>query len=107
MILINLFYLSHALLFLLYYDLTICVDGLSSNNLKNGTHLLNVFISLLFSSMLVHGTAPAGLLLSTLVLLIKNKRGNKCDSNNYRAIAISSLLGKLFDIIILKEQFNY
>ena len=39
-----------------------------------------------------------------MVPLIKNKRGNKCDSNNYRAIAISSLLGKLFDIIILKEQ---
>ena len=29
-----------------------CVDGLSSNNLKNGTHLRNVYISLLFSSML-------------------------------------------------------
>ena len=39
--------------------------------------------------MLVHGTAPAGLLLSTLVPLIENKRGSKCDSNNYRAIAIS------------------
>ena len=83
-----------------------CVDGLSSDNFKNGTHLLNVYISLLFSSMLVHGTAPAGLLLSTLVPLIKNKRGNKCNSNNYRAIAISSLLGKLFDIIILKEQYT-
>ena len=81
-----------------------CIDGLSSDNFKNGTHLLNVYISLLFSSMLVHGTAPAGLLLSTLVPLIKNKRGNNCNSNNYRAIAISSLLGKLFDIIILKEQ---
>ena len=81
-----------------------CIDGLSSDNFKNDTHLLNVYISLLFSSMLVHGTAPAGRLLSTLVPLIKNKRGNKCDSNNYRAIAISSLLGKLFDIIILKEQ---
>ena len=48
-----------------------CINGLSSNNLKNGTHLLNIYISLLFSSMLVHGTAPAGLLLSTLVELIK------------------------------------
>ena len=56
--------------------------------------------------MLVHGTAPAGLLLSTLVPLIKNKRRNKCDSNSYRAIAIGSLLGKLFDIIILKEQYT-
>ena len=54
--------------------------------------------------MLSHGTAPAGLLLSTMVPLIKNKRGNKCDSNNYRAIAISSLLGKLFDTILLKLQ---
>ena len=80
------------------------VRGLSSNNFKNGSHLLSVYISLLFSSMLVQGTTPAGLLLSTFVPLIKNKRGNKCDSNNYRAIAISSLLEKLFDIIILKEQ---
>ena len=36
----------------------------------------------------------------------KNKRGNKSDSNNYRQIAISSLLGKLFDIIILEEQHH-
>ena len=50
--------------------------------------------------MLSHGTAPAGLLLSTLVPLNKNKRGNKCDSKNYRAIAISSIIGKLFDSFI-------
>ena len=41
-------------------------EGLSSDNFKNGTHLLNVYISLLFSTMLSHGTAPVGLLLSTL-----------------------------------------
>ena len=60
----------------------------------------------MFSSILVRGTAPAGLLLFILVPLIKNKRGNKCHSNNYRAIAIRSLLGKLFDIIILKELYT-
>ena len=49
------------------------IDGLSSDNFKNDTHLLSVYISLLFSSMLIHGTAPAGLLLSALVPLIKNK----------------------------------
>ena len=47
---------------------------------------------------------PGGLLLSTLVAIPKNKRGNKTDSNNYRAITISSLLGKLFDLIVLSEQ---
>ena len=63
-----------------------------------------MYISVLFSAMLIHGVAPGGLLLSTLVPIPKNKRGNKTDSNNYRAIAISSLLGKLFDLIVLSEQ---
>lgn len=81
-----------------------CKEGLTSDNFKNGTHLMKVYISLLFTTMLSHGIAPEGLLLSTIVPILKNKRGNKCDSNNYRAIAISSLLGKLFDIIVLKEQ---
>ena len=52
------------------------LEGLTSDNFRNGTHLLNVYISLLFSIMLSHGVAPAGLLLSTMVPLIKNKRGN-------------------------------
>ena len=54
--------------------------------------------------LLSHGTAPAGLLLSTLVLPIKNKRGNKCDSNNNRAVAISSIIGELFDTVLLRHQ---
>ena len=54
--------------------------------------------------MLSHGVAPTGLLLSTMVPVPKDKRGSKSDSNNYRAIAISSILGKLFDSIIIKDQ---
>ena len=80
------------------------IEDLTSDNFRNGTHLLNVDISLLFPIILSHGIAPAGLLLSTMVPLIRNKCENKCDSNNYRAIAISSLLGKLFDTILLKLQ---
>ena len=52
--------------------------------------------------MLVHGVTPAGLLLSTMIP--KSKRGQKCSSDNYRAIALNSLIGKIFDTIILKEQ---
>ena len=83
-----------------------CTDGMLSDNLTNGTLRLNMFISVLFSAMLIHGVAPGGLLLSTLVPIPKNKIGNKTDSNNYRAIAIGSLLGKLhmFDLIVFSEQ---
>ena len=49
---------------------------------------------MLFSMVLTHGVTPQGLLLSTLVPIPKNKRGNKCDSNNYRQIAKVVYLGK-------------
>ena len=39
-----------------------------------------------------------------MVPLIKNNRGSKCDSNNYTAVTISSLLGTLFDTVLLKLQ---
>ena len=81
-----------------------CIDGILSDNFKEGTDSLYTLISLLFSAMLMHGVPPAGLLISSLVSIPKNKRGNKCDSENYRQIAISSLMGKLFDSIVLEEQ---
>ena len=62
-----------------------CVDGFVSDNLKKDTECLYKIIALLFSTMLTHGVAPAGLLLSTLVPIPKNKRGNKSDSNNIHA----------------------
>ena len=35
-----------------------CIDGIVSDNFKNGTDLLFTLISLLFSAMLIHGIAP-------------------------------------------------
>ena len=65
-----------------------CIDDLLSDNFKNATqHLFNI-ISLLFTAMLNHGVAPTGLLLLTLVPIPRNKRGNKCNSDNYRQIAM-------------------
>ena len=55
--------------------------------------------------MLTHGVAPSGLLLSTMIPVSKDKRASKSDSNNYRAIAISSILGNIFDSIVMKEQY--
>ena len=54
--------------------------------------------------MLVHGVANADLLLSTMLPFLKSKRGQKYSSDNYCAIALSSLIGKILNTIILKEQ---
>ena len=39
-----------------------------------------------------------------MIPIPKSKRGQKCSSDNYRAIALSSLIGKILDTVILKEQ---
>ena len=83
-----------------------CIDNMYSDNLKNGTYTLYHMISILFTSMPIHGVSPGDLLLSTLVPIPKNKRGNKCNSNNYRQIAISSILEKIFDTIVVDAQYD-
>ena len=74
-----------------------------SNHLIHGGVRLHVYISLLFDSMLTHGFVPSDLLLSTLVPIPKNKRKSLNVSDNYRAIALSSVLGKLLDNILLDK----
>ena len=55
--------------------------------------------------MLTHGVSPIDFCLS--VIVPKNKRANKCDSSNYRAIAISSLPGNFLDNVIFEYQYTY
>ena len=52
-------------------------------------------------SFLVHGHVTYFLLLATLAPIIKDKLGSISSSQNYRSIAISSLILKLLDWIIL------
>jgi len=58
-------------------------------------------ITLLFSGLLVHGCVPECMLTSTVIPIPKGKQANRTDSNNYRGIALSSVFGKLFDLVML------
>ena len=73
----------------------------NSDCIKHGTEQLFQQISLAIQSFLVHGHVTYFLLLATLVPIIKDKLGSINSSRNYRSIAISSLMLKLLDWIIL------
>ena len=62
---------------------------------------LFMHISLLFSGLLVHGCVPECMPTSTVIPIPKGKQANRTDSNNYRGIALSSVFGKLFDLVML------
>ena len=75
--------------------------GHTSDHLIHGSKMLYDYLSLLFDSILFHGYTPDGFVLSTITSIPKCKRKSLNDSNNYRGIALSSILSKLFDWIIL------
>ena len=79
-------------------------NGLYTNHFINGTDRLFILITLLFNCMLIHGIAPDDLLLGTMIPLIKNSRGNKQCSDNFRSLTIGTGLSKLLDIVILNQQ---
>ena len=79
-------------------------NGLYSNHIKHGSERLFVILTLLFNCMLSHGIAPDELLLGTMIPLIKDSRGKKQCSDNYRALTIGTGLSKLLDIVIQNQQ---
>jgi hypothetical protein len=65
-----------------------------------------VHLALLFTALLVYGTAPDNFQLSTIVPVPKGHNLDKSDSNNFRSIALSSIFGKILDNIILDCYSN-
>ena len=76
----------------------------SSDCFKNADMDLFIHLSAILRCCTVHSHVSQVLLLSTLVPLVKDKLGDISTSKNYRSVAISSILLKLLDwVIILLE----
>jgi len=66
---------------------------------------LSTHIALLFTSMCVHCFVPEEFQVSTIITVPKGKNTNLTDSNNYHGITRSSIIGKVFDLIVL-DRFS-
>jgi len=62
-------------------------------------------LSLVFSALLIHGHVTSDILVSRLIPIPKGRNTNITDSANCRAIALSSVFAKVFDVIFL-QKFN-
>ena len=77
------------------------INTFSSDCVKNAPSILHEHLANIFRSYLVHGHISKVLMLSTLVPLLKDKLGDQCASSNYRSIALSSLILKIFDWVLI------
>ena len=83
-------------------------SGLVSDHFINACEELSVHTFMLFSTMLVHGFATEDVANPcTLIPIPKGKNVNVTDFGNCRGITLSSVFGKIFDLIFLNKYYDY
>ena len=79
------------------------LQSLSTDCLLNGTYELYHMLAELFKCILIHGYMPSETLLGCMTPIPKDKAATRF-SEKYRAITLSSVIGKLFDLVILERE---
>ena len=59
------------------------------------------FVIYVLHFIFTHSYLPAPMIETIIVPIVKNKRGNLCESNNYRPIALATMMSRLFESVIL------
>jgi len=77
-------------------------DLVSEHLMYAGNRTITLLVSL-FNMILTHGYMPDRVMNTTLVPLVKDKAGDIADVNNYRPIALSTVISKLFEYTILDK----
>jgi hypothetical protein len=75
--------------------------GLLTDHVKHACDEWYVHVSMLLSALIVHGSITDDLSVTTILPIPKGKNLNYSNSANYRGIALSSIIGKIFDTCIL------
>lgn len=81
------------------------IDGIRNEMLKEGIFVLAPALCELFNSIYESGKFPSKWRLSTLTVL--HKKGDKSEPKNYRGIAVSSNLCKLFCLVLHNRLVTY
>jgi hypothetical protein len=83
------------------------MDGLTSEHIQYSSKLVLKLLCQCFTSLFIHGFLPDSLMKVVLVPVIKDKaKGISC-KNNYRPIALASVMSKVIEKILLCRIENY
>ena len=82
-------------------------DELYAEHLQLGSPKIGVLLSIIFTSFLVHGYLPDTFMDIVLVPVIKDKTGKLSDKDNYRPIALASVISKVFERIMFDKISRY
>ena len=75
-----------------------------SDSIIHGTELLFDYVCILFNAMICHSYAPPSFIKSSIIPIPTGTKATLTDSDKYRSIAISSILSKVLDYVIIDNQ---
>ena len=83
------------------------LDGIYAEHLKYASITYRTFLAKCMTGFLVHGYLPESLMSVVLVPIIKDKSGKINSKDNYRPIAIASIMSKLLEKLLLERLSNF
>ena len=81
------------------------LDNLSSEHFIYSADRLYVMLALVFNCMILHGYIPSSFMSTVLIPIVKDKKGDITDRDNYRPIAITCIASKVLELIML-DRFS-
>ncbi len=83
------------------------LDQITAEHLKFASFRLVVLLAICFTGFMIHGLLPESMLSVTLLPVIKDKAGKVGSLDNYRPIALASVVSKVLERIILDRLGVY
>ena len=83
------------------------LDGIQAEHLKFCSTRILPYLSMIITGFFVHGSLPESMLSVILVPVIKDKAGSIASKENYRPIALASVLSKVIEKIMLNRLVEY
>jgi hypothetical protein len=82
-------------------------DALAGEHFIYCSSRVYVLLSMLFSCSIFHGYLPSEMLDTIIVPIIKDKKGDITDKDNYRPVALTCIMSKVFEIVLLNVYEEY
>ncbi len=77
------------------------MDHITAEHPRNASYRMGPLLAMCFTGFMVHGVLPDSITSVLLVPVIKDKAGKLNSMDNYRPIALASILSKVQEIILL------
>ena len=83
------------------------LDHIAAEHLKYASSRLGPILAMCFSGLVIHGILPESIMSVLLVPVLKDKAGKLNSIDNYRPIALASILSKVLESILLTRLEMY